>query len=445
VLTLLATIVVLSVLILVHELGHFFAAKSVDIEVPRFSLGLGPKVAGFRIGETEYVLSALPLGGYVKMAGMEENEALEGGPAAAPRAPSSRDFDAKPLWARAWVVTAGVLMNLLFAFLVYTGLGLAYGERLNPVTRMIVPEPAELPAGTGALAAVPAGAQVVAVDGHEITSWTEIEEAIQAAPAGPLAFRFADAPPVTIDLPASDSERFALLTAVQPLYPPVIGQILPGSPAATAGIQPGDRVVRAAGEPIASWQDLVKVIRARPEQPTPLEVERGGRVLTLELTPSAERVPGEPRPIGQIGVAPEIETVYRSLGVGGAIARGAELTWLDSKGIVRFLRNLVTGQESARSVGSILTIGQISGQTARMGLEVFLGFMALFSINLAILNLLPIPILDGGHLLFIVIEAVRGRPLSVEQRMRLSHVGLLIVIGLMVWAMTNDVLRVFGI
>jgi regulator of sigma E protease len=445
VLTLLATIVVLSVLILVHELGHFFAAKSVDIEVPRFSLGLGPKVAGFRIGETEYVLSALPLGGYVKMAGMEENEALEGGPAAAPRAPSSRDFDAKPLWARAWVVTAGVLMNLLFAFLVYTGLGLAYGERLNPVTRMIVPEPAELPAGTGALAAVPAGAQVVAVDGHEITSWTEIEEAIQAAPAGPLAFRFADAPPVTIDLPASDSERFALLTAVQPLYPPVIGQILPGSPAATAGIQPGDRVVRAAGEPIASWQDMVKVIRARPEQPTPLEVERGGRAVTLELTPSAERVPNEPRPIGQIGVAPEIETVHRSLGVGGAIARGAELTWLDSKGIVRFLRNLVTGQESARSVGSILTIGQISGQTARMGLEVFLGFMALFSINLAILNLLPIPILDGGHLLFIVIEAVRGRPLSVEQRMRLSHVGLLIVIGLMVWAMTNDVLRVFGI
>ncbi len=447
-LTVLATVVVLSVLVLVHELGHFVAAKSVDIAVPRFSLGLGPKVFGFWIGETEFVLSALPLGGYVKMAGMDEAEMLEGGPDEAERVPSSRDFEAKPLWARAWVISAGVLMNLLFALLVFIGLGLFYGERLNPVTRVLVSEPGELPEWAAPLAQVPAGARIVAVGDQPVGNWTEIEEAVQAAPAGATTFRFEAAPPAAVQLPASSTERVELFAALQPLYAPVIGQVLPGSPAARAGLERGDRIRSVAGTPIASWQDLVRVIRANPDRELTLVVERGGAAVELQVTPSAEAAEGAAdgaAPVGQIGVAPEVPTLHRPLGIGAAVSRGIAATWGATTGVVEFLQKLITGVESPRNVGSVLTIGQLSGQTARLGPEVFLGFMALFSINLAVLNLLPIPILDGGHLVFLALEALRGRPLSLEQRLRLSHLGLIIVVAIMLWAMTNDVLRFLGV
>ncbi|HEV2132520.1 MAG TPA: site-2 protease family protein, partial [Longimicrobiaceae bacterium] len=159
-----------------------------------------------------------------------------------------------------------------------------------------------------------------------------------------------------------------------------------------------------------------------------------------DLDPAGERVS-----IGRLGVAPDIAVIHRTYGPGGSLVYGVERTWGFSRLIVGFLGGLITGDESPRNLGGPIAIGQLSGQAARLGLEPFLSFLAIFSINLAILNLLPIPILDGGQLLFLGVEAVRGRPLSVEQRLRLSHLGLIIVVGIMVWAMTNDVLRVFGI
>jgi regulator of sigma E protease len=438
VLTLIATIVVLSVLILVHEFGHFFAAKSVDIAVPRFSLGLGPKVVGFRIGETEYVLSALPLGGYVKMAGMEEAEMLEGGPDVE-REPSPRDFETKPVWARAWVLSAGVIMNFLFAGLLFAALALVYGESIDPTTRVVVLDPAESAENTVELAKIPAGAEIVAVGDVEVDSRDDITRALAEAPAGPVRVRFSESPPVTLQVPAGDSARLALLGALQPLYPPVIGEVVPGTPAAAGNLRAGDRIVSAGGAPVSSWAEFVRVIRRHAGEPLALEIERNGQPLSLSVTPDAEREGG------RLGVFPEIEIARRTLGPGQAVVYGAQATWFYSKMIVDFLGNLFTGEESPRSVGSLLTIGQVSGQAARLGLEPFLRFMGIFSINLAVLNLLPIPILDGGHLLFLGIEALRGRPLSLEQRLRLSHVGLIIVVGIMVWAMTNDVLRFLGI
>lgn len=447
--TVLATIVVLSVLILVHEFGHFFAAKSVDIEVPRFSLGLGPRVWGFRVGETEFVLSALPLGGYVKMAGMEEGAELEGG-AAEPRdtgsEPSPRDFEAKPLWARAWVVSAGVIMNLLFALLVFIGLALAYGERIDPTTRVAI-HPPEAEA-LAPLAAVPFGAQITAVGERPVESWDEIREALLRAPSQPLTLHFADASPVTFTPPPGETGRLALLNTLRPLHPAVIGLVQPGMPAERAGIEPGDRVVSAAGQPVRSWSEFEEVIRARPGQPLVLELERAGEPLRIETTPEeARELNAELQrvPVGKLGVGRELELIREPLGVGASIARGAQATWGTSTMIVSFLGDLITGRASPRNLGGPIAIGQLSGEAARFGAESFLHFMALLSINLAILNLLPIPILDGGHLMFMAVEAVRGRPLSLEQRMRLSHVGLIIVIGIMVWAMTNDVLRVFGV
>jgi regulator of sigma E protease len=499
VLTLLATLVLLSVLILVHELGHFVAAKSVDIEVQRFSLGMGPRVAGFRVGETEFVLSALPIGGYVSMAGMQDDEAaaaLEGGgrerrlaaprdgsagPALAEREPerplrpslddlqpkaveqrgetsgaleeygterrlpSSRDFDAKPLWARVWVVSAGVLMNFLFAILVFALIAFAWGEPIDLTRQIDVLDGETLPAAAAPLTEVPIGAEVVAVNDRPVQNWNMLRRALIDAGSGPVTLRFADAEPVTFRMPTQDSLRAAVLMSIRPHYAPVLGEVIGGGAGAIAGLQRGDRILSAGGMPVHSWWDFEAAIRTHPEQPLPLVIERNGEQISLTATPGARSDVRRGETIGFLNVGVSRPVQVRTFGPGEALVRGAEDTWRFSVTIVSFLGNLITGRESPRQVGSVLTIGQISGEFARAGLEPFLYWMALFSVNLAVLNLLPIPILDGGHLMFMLIEGIRGRPLSVEQRIRLSHVGLIIVVGIMVWALTNDVLRVFGI
>jgi regulator of sigma E protease len=443
----LATIVLLSVLIFVHELGHFLAAKSVDIEVQRFSLGMGPKVAGVRIGETEFVLSALPIGGYVSMAGMQDDEgaaALEGG-GAEPRAASSRDFDAKPLWARVWVVSAGVLMNFLFAVLAFAAIAMIWGERVDRTREIAVRETEALPASAAPLRAVPVGAEVVAVNDRPVETWNELTRALVAAGSGEVTLRFAETEAVTFTMPVQDSLRAVVLLALRPHYEPVLGEVVPGEPGEAAGLMPGDRILSAAGQPVQTWWHFEDAIRAHPRRPLQLEIEREGERFALAVTPGLR--PGERggEAFGYLGVGVPRDFERREFGPIEATSRGLSDTWQFTTMIVGFLGNLITGHESPRQVGSVITIGQMSGEFARQGAEAFLWFMAVFSINLAVLNLLPIPILDGGHLMFMLIEGLRGRPLSVEQRVRLSHFGLIIVVGIMVWALTNDVLRVFGI
>ncbi|MDB4947973.1 MAG: Zinc metalloprotease [Gemmatimonadetes bacterium] len=447
--TIVSLIVTLSVLILIHEFGHFFAAKAVGIYAPRFSLGLGPRVAGFRVGETEFVLSAIPLGGYVKMAGMEADEAgeaLEGGPdgGEAPVDPS-RTFDAKPLWARTLVISAGVIMNLLFAFVVFTGLSMWYGQPVDPSTRLVPPSAAG-PAAP--LAAVPYGARVVAVGDRAVHSSTDAYEGLHEAPAGPVQVRFADAPPVMLQLPAGEAARLELVRQVRFAHDAIVGTVVQGRPAARAGIRSGDRIAAVGGRTLRSWEDAVAAIEGSPGRPVALQVVRGGRTLSISVTPSAETgrdASGRTVAVGKIGISPDIPDAHRPVSVGRAIGDGFFATRATASSLFDILHKLVSGQESARNMGGLLTIADASGESARMGMEYFLTFMALFSVNLAVLNILPIPILDGGHLLFLAIEAVRGRPLSVEARIRFSHVGLLIVVALMVWANANDILRKLGI
>lgn len=444
-LTLVAFLVVIGVLIFVHELGHLLAAKAVDIEVPRFSIGFGPRILGFTRGETEYVISALPLGGYVRMAGMEDTSALEGG-ADEEHVPSPRDFDAKPLWARALVISAGVIMNFIFAVLVLAFIALFFGEAFNPSTRIAVE--GEIPAELSALESVPPGAEITAVNGEAVESWTDLAAALEAAPAGATTIDFADGYTAEIQLPAGDSARATLLSPVQPFTEPRIGDVNPGSPADEAGFQEGDLILRAADTPITSWTDFVAVVRGMPGETIPVEIRREGEMLTLTPTAGSERELNsemERVEIGRLGVTPQAEVEYHRLGPVDALSYGATTTWDTSVMIVQLVGDLLTGQASPRSLGGPLAISQLSAQAARYGASTFLQWMALLSVNLAVLNLLPIPVLDGGQLLFIGVEAVRGRPLSIEQRLRLSHLGLIIVVGIMVWAITNDFLRFFGI
>jgi regulator of sigma E protease len=358
--SIIAFILVLGVLIVVHELGHFVTSKLAGIAVPRFSIGLGPRVWGFKKGETDYVLSALPIGGYVKMAGMGEDEALEqleGGKSDL-EVPPERRFDSKSVPVRAVVISAGVFMNFVFAIFAYSGLAHHY-------------------------------------------SWA-----------------------------------------------PLIGEVTEGMPAAEAGVLPGDMVLALDGQPIEQWIEFAGYVSQRPDESVTLRVERGGRELDLETRVEGvtvvDSVRGDTLLLGRVGVVHDRDNAPHALGLGGSLVAGTRETVALSGLILQFIGQLVTGGASARDIGGPILIGQLSGQAARAGLASLFRLMAFLSVNLAVLNLLPIPILDGGHLVFLGIEAVRGRSLSLQARARASQVGFLLIMALMVWALASDVLRATG-
>jgi regulator of sigma E protease len=448
--SLIALVVVLGVLIFVHELGHFAAAKAVGIEVQRFSIGLGPKLVGFRRGETEYVLSAIPLGGYVKMGGMDDEvmERIEGGEVEA-RQPSDRDFDRKPIWARTLVISAGVIMNMIFAFVVYAFIAARWGIPDYASTR-IGAVAAALPAGAEELATIESGSRVIRIDGEPTENWGDVVSGLVDAEPGPSTIELAEpARTVTVRIPEDEAQRRAIAGALQPWTESGVGSVVPGSPADAAGLEAGDRIVRVGDVPVESWSDFQREIESRPGQRVELTLSRDGRELVRVVNVDTEEVRrGESTEVvGRVGVyMPSAEMAYSPASIAESIRFGFDQTVGVTVYILDFLRQLVTGGISPRSVGSIITIGQASSQAAQEGLQVFLGFMALFSVNLAVLNLLPIPVLDGGHLLFLGIEAIRGgRALSIEQRLRWSNVGFIILVGIMLWALSNDVLRLVGL
>ncbi len=470
--TLLATIVVLGVLIFIHELGHFMAAKSVGIDVQRFSIGLPPTMVGFRRGETEYVIGWLPFGGYVKMGGMDDEvmERIEGGAGEGaeegakegaeegageglvtqPREPKPGDFDGKPIWARTFVISAGVIMNMLFAYVVYTGVNAAWGRPELAENRVAQVLPELLPPGAEALAQLTSGTRLISVGDRQVSHWGDVQDGFLEAPAGPLTI-VADEPRTVVEIAiASDpQERIQILQGLSYWIDAEVGFLNPGSPAERSGLEVGDRISVADGVAISNWWDLVDVIEARPDIPMELTLEREGQSLTLSVTPEAEQVEdpvtGETVTEGKLGIGPAEELVYQDVSLTEAVQLGYAETVGVSRQILGFVRDLFTGGVSLRSLGSIVTIGSVAGQAAESGLETFLRFMAFFSINLAILNMLPIPVLDGGHLVFLGIEAVRGKALSVETRMRWSQVGVVVVLGIMLLALSNDILRLFGL
>ncbi len=442
-----ATIVLLGVLILVHELGHFWAAKAVGIRVERFSVGLGPRIWGIERGGTEYVLAAIPLGGYVKMQGMEDEvmEHIEGGSSDGPRGPRTGDFDSKPIWARAFVISAGVIMNMIFAFFLFTLVQAAWGRPDLATTRVAAVEESDLPAGAGALARIAAGSEIVRVGETTTESWGVLQSALLEAPPGPLAIE-TRSPGERVEITVSQDrkERVALVGALSPWADAVIGAVESGSPAADALLESGDRVVAVAGVPVADWQEMVREVAARPGERVEIAVRRDDtrmvRAVVLETTGSGEEARG------RLGVYQEpLPEVRIRVPLGQAVAVGWYETVGTTLAILNFLGDLFTGDQSPRQVGSIGTIAVESGRAVQSGIDTFLRFMALFSINLAILNMLPIPILDGGHMVFLGIELVRGEKLSVKQRLRWSQIGMWVVLGIMVWALGNDLLRFLGL
>jgi regulator of sigma E protease len=402
------------------------------------------------------------------MAGMEEMEAIEGGADKKPvitgagtaedlglevedkRQAGPRDFESKSLPARALVISAGVIMNLLFAVVVFALISMVWGVRGTPESRIGGVAEEYLPRGTEALATIPSGTRITQIGPEAVEDFQDISVALSQAGAGTIEFRFDSFAPLTIQLPSNQDARDSLITAFEPavVTPATVGTIVKGSPADQGGLQPGDKVVRAGGQSVQTWQQFVQLIERHAGQPLTLEIERDGRPGTITVTPEARKLANN-MTYGRVGIAAQVavgEALPRvRLGFFDGIGQGFTQTWDMVALTAGFLWDLITGNASARNLGGPILIGQLSGRVARAGIEPFLAFMALFSVNLAVLNLLPIPVLDGGHLVFLGIEAVRGRPLSLQSRMRFTQVGFVIVMAIMVWAFANDILRLFGL
>ncbi len=447
-------VVVLGVLIFLHELGHFVAAKWAGIRVFRFSLGIGTPIPGlsFKRGHTEYAICWLPLGGYVRMASREETsgDTLEGGAIDMSDVPPEETFETKPVWQRMIVILAGVAMNVVFAWAAYSAVFYRQGKPVHPSTVLGQVVDSALPAGAAGLRALAPGDSLVAVGGVPLASWEQIQDRLQALPQDTILFEAAGRDPVAVVLHRDALvDRMAVATALLPWVPAVLGEVVPDRPAARAGLETGDTVVAVDGRATPQWYDLVRVLEARPGEELLLTVGGPEGRREVRLTTESATVPGPDkteRQVGRIGVYPRGPDVrYEPLSPGGAMRAGAALTASTSTFIVRVVRGMFTGRVSTREVGGPIAIAQIAGESARRGFDDFLMFMGLISINLAIVNMLPVPVLDGGQFLFLLGEAVLRRPLPMVLRQRLTAVGLVLVGLLMVLALSNDIMRLLGL
>jgi len=447
-LTLLSLVIVLGVLIFVHELGHFLVAKAVGIQVLRFSLGFGRPLIGWQRGETEYWISWIPLGGYVKMAGLEEEGMvgeLEGGKAGVAIDPA-RAFDHKPLWARMAVILAGVTMNVVLAFFIYAGLAAFSGVPVRSTTQVDTVLARALPPGTEALTTLRRGDRIIRLNGDTVTSWTDLQTRMLQADSLAVLEVAGRAEPITVRLPRDTTARVRLVAwGLLPSAPARIGLVFPGEPGARAGLKTGDLVIRAAGDTIRSWNDLLLKLWYNPGRPVPLTVVRHGEVVDLTVTPrpqtDEDSTSARPRPFGFIGAEGDFPETRERLPIGTSIKVGALQTVRQIGAVVGGVKRLVLGQASMKEVGGPIMIAQVSGQAVRLGIDKFLMFIAFFSVSLAVLNLLPIPVLDGGHAMFLIAEGIRRKPLSPQLRLRLTQVGMLIVLAIMILAISNDVIR----
>ena len=462
-LAVLAPLIVFGLVIFIHELGHFLAAKLAGVYAPRFSIGFGPALFRRRRGETEYVLAALPLGGYVRMASRLDSEtaSMEGGPETEglkpgdegydPEAmmpfgpkpvPEDRWFESKSLAARLFIMIAGVTMNILLAFVIYSALNIVYGE---PVIGTRVVGAVRPVAGAPSLAGLHAGDTISMVNGKAARTWDDVMEGIVAAPNGRVTIRTQRGEVVVPVGTAGAPSAEQVARAVDFYIPPVIGQVVPGTPAVKGGIQPGDTVLSIAGQPVQSWAQLVERVSASSGVALPFEVRRGARVVALTLTPQAtperDAATGQTRTVGRIGAAAGDVTVRQPLGVVAGIGAGARQTWFVATSIVGVVKKLATREISVKEIGGPIAITRASVAAGQSGLLSIFLLLAMISVNVAVLNLLPIPILDGGQILLNIAESAKGSAFSLRTREYILRVGLGLILIIFVMSTYNDVLR----
>ncbi|HYF59151.1 MAG TPA: RIP metalloprotease RseP [Burkholderiaceae bacterium] len=447
--TLLAFLFALALLIFVHELGHYSVARWCGVKVLRFSIGFGKPLLRWTVGpdRTEWSISPIPLGGYVKM--LDEREE----PGSVPPADAHRAFNRQSLARRSAIVVAGPLANFLLAIALYAALGIAGTEEPAAVI-------AEPPASTqAAVAGLRAGDRVVAVDGTPVRSLSEmrlrlIDPVVERRPARLTVLR--DGAPIelpldTAGLQSGEIEKDFLRILGLDLQPGAvaIGSVTPDGSGAQAGLLAGDEVVAVDGRPVRRASDLIDVLRESPGREVALLVRRAGVEQRIAVVPQAqrsERAEDGGRWVGRIGAALQnrVEMVRVEHGPLEAIAYGARQTWDMSWFSLRMLGKMVVGELSWKNLSGPVAIADYAGQSAKVGWVAYVAFLALISVSLGVLNLLPVPVLDGGHLVYYGLEAIKGRPLS-ERFMQITQkAGLAAIVGMMVVALFNDLSRLFG-
>lgn len=443
-------LVALAILISVHEFGHFWVARRLGVKVLRFSIGFGrPLLRRQRDPEsTEYVLAGIPLGGYVKMLDEREGEV--------PPDQLHLAFNRQPLWKRSAIVAAGPLFNFAFAILAYWAIFLAGDTGLRPLIGAVAPESIAAEAG------FQRGDELLQIGGRASPTWEGAVFAFmaEALDGTDLPVRVRDASGSELDRWVS-GERLAELPedpnlldrlGLSPLRPPlpaVIGELTPGEPAEQAGLRVGDRILAADGAPVEDWRDWVQLVRERPGTELWVEIERDGERLEIPVVPRALAEDGAE--IGRIGAGVQsrddlmepyrVEVRYGPLeALGQSVGKTLDMSLL----MLRVMGRMLLGQASVENLSGPITIAETAGRTASYGLDSFVKFLAVVSISLGVLNLLPIPILDGGHLLYFFIEWVKGSPLSEQAQLHGQKIGLVLLAALMTLAFYVDLSRLFG-
>ena len=439
-------LIVLGVLVTFHEYGHYLAARWVGVKVLKFSVGFGPRLVGRQVGDTEYVVSAIPLGGYVKMFGEEGGETV-----------SAEDqkvsFMHQSLPHKMLIVAAGPGFNFILSYLIFTGM-LAMGspivvpiiEKMLPIVEAISPE------SPAALSGLEIGDHIIRANDQDISTLPELYQILNKTHGRAL----------TLDIMRGTTPKTFIVTPnIQvnknnpdgdPIYqlgiedrPPIVGSVRPNTPAMASGLQAEDRIIQIHETPISTWSQMTEIVKRSAGIPLEMQVQRKGTTLTVSIIPQARTVTGPDGAtlsIGQIGIQSSGKVnVLTSPSWYQAPWEGLKATWDWCELTVIGIAKLVTGEISSKNIGGPLMIANVSGEHAEQGLGAIMWLIAILSINLGILNLLPIPVLDGGHLFFFACEAILGRPLRERSREIAQQAGILVLFCLMGYAFWNDINR----
>ncbi|WP_455210391.1 sigma E protease regulator RseP [Kaarinaea lacus] len=445
-----ALIITLGLLIAFHEYGHFWVARRMGVKVLRFSIGFGKPLWSKTAGrdQTEYVVAAIPLGGYVKMLDEREGDV--------PPEEVHRAFNRQPVKKRIAIVVAGPLFNFIFAIMAYFAMYLIGIPGVKPMVGEVTQ------ASPAAQAGIAKGDEIIQVGGQDTPTWNTVRMALleQSLDSDRIVLqikdnsgRIHDAPLDLYGISMEEKQQNLLsrlgMQPFRPAYPAVIGQLTENGAAQRDGLRTGDRILSVNGQEVSLWEDWVDVIRDNPEQSLKVQLERDGVVEVITLTPKREQTEGGE--IGRIGAAPQVSeeliNQYRAIVSYGpikALWTAVTETWRMSILTLRMLGKMIVGEVSLENLSGPITIATYAGYTASIGLTTFLSFLAIVSISLGVLNLLPIPILDGGHLLLYVIEGIKGKALSEDIQARMQHIGMVILAMLMMLAFYNDIMRLIG-
>jgi len=442
-------IVAIGVLVSIHEFGHFWVARKAGVKVLRFSVGFGKVVWAYQKtpDSTEYVLSAIPLGGYVKMVDEREDEVSEEDLPFA--------FNRQSVWARTAIVAAGPIFNILLAIALLWAVFVIGETGMRPVVGKI--ESGTLAANAG----FSEGDEILSVNDENAPTWSEamnllFSSAMQGDEKIQVLVKSTDEIEKIYTLHVSEEdvaspEKLYEKLGLKPWSPvlkPVIGKVIENAPAQAAGLKSGDLIISADNEKMLDWMQWVEYVRNRPEISIQLMVEREGLHLPITIVP--EKKETEEKSFGRIGAGVEIPQglidslkVTYSLSPFDALLAALDKTWFYSSTTLRMIGKMLVGKASSDNLSGPISIAQYAGQSAEMGLVPFFKFLALVSISLGVLNLLPVPVLDGGHLVFFAIEAIKGSPISDKVQMYFQQLGMLMLMSLMIFAVFLDIGRLF--